>query len=317
MRISIVLATYQGERYIKEQLLSLQNQTQSVDEVLIFDDGSIDNTIFIIRDFINDHNLFHWRLHLNEERLGFKENFKQGLRKSTGDVVFLCDQDDRWKEDKIEKLIAFFARPDVLSIASGFAVINENGSIVGDLCQNLLGTTMRDKELLAIPLSFLLKNNYAQGCTMAVRSQLIDKYMHDDLGCLEHDWSLSLLSSMMDGCYFYNEALVEYRIHGNNVIGLSTEDTAVVRKERTTERLSAIEEEEKRIDFVRQFPELLADQKEVLDHMKEYYTFRRHCLQNRKIVSLAVTSILGKYRKDAVFTATLGDMAYLLKHKRS
>ena len=104
MKISVVMTTYNGEKYIKEQLTSLKNQTRVPDEVLIFDDCSTDNTVTIVRNFIIENPSGNYRLFENKKNKGWRRNFMEGFADAQGDIIFPCDQDDIWFEDKIENM---------------------------------------------------------------------------------------------------------------------------------------------------------------------------------------------------------------------
>ena len=93
-KISVAMTTYNGEKYIEKQLESLRLQTRKIDEVIICDDRSKDNTEKVVTDYINKYNLTGWKFIVNEKNLGFIENFKKSMRLTTGDYIFLADQDD-------------------------------------------------------------------------------------------------------------------------------------------------------------------------------------------------------------------------------
>ena len=106
MKLSIVMTTYNGMEYIKDQLDSIANQKRKADEVLIYDDGSNDGTIEFIENYINNNGLNNtWKLIVNEENKGWRRNFVEGIWSSIGDLVFPCDQDDIWHENKLEKIL--------------------------------------------------------------------------------------------------------------------------------------------------------------------------------------------------------------------
>ena len=103
MKISIVLSTFNGSEYITEQLDTLRNQTRPAEEVLISDDASTDDTVQIIEDYIAKYELDNWLIRKNKENQGWKNNFARLLEDATGDIIFLCDQDDIWHLDKVQK----------------------------------------------------------------------------------------------------------------------------------------------------------------------------------------------------------------------
>lgn len=118
MNISIVMTTYNGQEHIIEQMESIKNQTRTPDEVLIFDDQSSDNTVSIIRNYIEENNLENWVIKINTVNKGWAQNFFDGMREATGDIIFLSDQDDIWTKNKISdmsKVMNDFPEIDVLS----------------------------------------------------------------------------------------------------------------------------------------------------------------------------------------------------------
>ena len=110
MKNSVIMATYNGEKYITEQLDSIRNQTLPPDEVIICDDCSSDNTRTIINEYISKYKLTGWQLYSNEKNIGFFDNFFKALRLSTGDVIYLSDQDDVWDKYKLRTFTIQFEK---------------------------------------------------------------------------------------------------------------------------------------------------------------------------------------------------------------
>ncbi|MCD8291094.1 MAG: glycosyltransferase, partial [Prevotella sp.] len=98
MKVSVCIATYNGEKYIEEQIRSILSQLSDNDEVIISDDGSHDQTLSLIQS-IGDKRI---KIFQNEGRHGFKYNFENTLKKVQGDYIFLCDQDDVWLPNKVQ-----------------------------------------------------------------------------------------------------------------------------------------------------------------------------------------------------------------------
>lgn len=243
LKISVAMTTCNGEKYIKEQLNSVLNQLRRPDEVIITDDVSADGTVEIIRSFIKEHRLTDWKLIINEERLGFKQNFKKAISLTTGDIIFLCDQDDVWCEDKTESLLSLFTKNDrLLAVSSAFTVIDGNGTVsdVGHTGNNHGLICARVKHLLQrIDLKTVMRCNISPGCTSAYRRQVAEKYLETTDGTLPHDYELNLIAAAENGLYFYNAPLIKYRIHGGNTLGLSGKEQT--RLEIAEEKLSAAE----------------------------------------------------------------------------
>lgn len=104
METSVVMATYNGDKFILKQLESIRMQTAPIDEVLIRDDGSKDETETIVNNFIDKYGLENWKFTKNKKNLGWRENFSQLLNEAKGDLIFLSDQDDIWENFKVEKM---------------------------------------------------------------------------------------------------------------------------------------------------------------------------------------------------------------------
>ena len=106
MKISVVMATYQGEKYLREQLDTIRLQTRRADEVILCDDCSGDATVEIAEQYIREYGLeAEWRILVNEKNLGYANNFHRAASLATGEYLFFADQDDLWKPEKIEKMV--------------------------------------------------------------------------------------------------------------------------------------------------------------------------------------------------------------------
>ena len=106
MSVAIVLSTYNGIKYLEEQLDSIRRQTLKPDRVYISDDCSTDDTVKYIKDYICKNGLESWSLSVNETNRGWKANFHQLLKNASEDYIFLADQDDIWIEQKLAKMMA-------------------------------------------------------------------------------------------------------------------------------------------------------------------------------------------------------------------
>ena len=155
MKTSVVVATFNGEKYISQQLQSILDQTVKCDEVIIGDDCSSDNTVRIIESFINNNSLFpSWKLIRNKNNKGFIKNFHDLICEATGEIIFLADQDDLWKEDKVECIKNIFIKDKnhtILSLNTGFRVIDQNGDLINHQQKNAnngqINCIMENKEI--------------------------------------------------------------------------------------------------------------------------------------------------------------------------
>lgn len=220
-KISVALATYNGEKYILQQLDSLKNQTYQIDEIIICDDASTDDTVDIIVNYIHDHQLDHWKLYVNKENLGYKKNFKETLKKTTGDIIFLCDQDDIWELNKVETLVNLFNKHKIIKcINTSFRCINEKNERLNDF--SFIQKDLKENELIQIPFEEIVIKNIAMGCTMALTKDIKQLYLSLSNEMAAHDWELNCIASLFDGLYYLNTCLIQYRIHSNNTTGIDT-----------------------------------------------------------------------------------------------
>ena len=214
MKISVVMCTYNGEKYIFEQLESIYNQIRRPDEVIIQDDRSTDSTVSIINDFIKCHNLdANWCLYVNESNLGWKKNFMTAIKRASGDVIFLSDQDDIWYEDKIKKMsdICQEGSEIDLLVCRHYPFDSDTGERV-KYYQPIFGR----KELEKVVLSGAFAECGRPGCTYAIRGimkQYIDTMWKEEWPHDQFFWCVALAK----GTLFSLEAeLIKFRRHEAN-----------------------------------------------------------------------------------------------------
>ena len=231
--ISVAMATFNGETYIQEQLDSIYNQTRKVDEIIIVDDCSNDLTVQVVEQYILSHKDIDIKLYKNEENLGYKKNFKKAISLCHGDYVFLSDQDDIWKSNKVEDMISIMEKnPNISVLASSFELIDQKG----DVFTVPLDSRMSNNNLLmkkvqtndVVPISFyeLSIRNSFQGCALCLTKKLCARFLECFTEEFVHDWLIVLLASETNSMYFYNAPLFQYRIHDKNAIGLKDVTTS-------------------------------------------------------------------------------------------
>lgn len=222
-RISIVMATYQGEAYIKEQLDSIFHQTLTPDEIIIYDDASTDQTLTIAKQYqFQDEVKVH--IFKQDQTVGYIKNFAKALKMCNGDIIFLCDQDDVWQPNKIEQIISIFHKhPEITCINSSFTYIDDTGKTISkDDSGNNYGMCdqkVKQKDIVQISFEEIMLRNISMGCTMAFRSTVKDLYLKNTNHKSAHDWELNLCAALSNGLYFYNSSLMKYRIHAHNTTG--------------------------------------------------------------------------------------------------
>lgn len=216
VKISVAICTYNGERYIKEQLLSILAQSHSVDEIIISDDHSTDQTLNICKEIL-DHSNVSYQIIVNDPPLKVLKNFKQCFSLCQGDIIFSCDQDDVWEVDKVETIIKHFEeQADIDMIASDATLIDANGEVMNLSLKEGIGFTMDHRNEI---LPALLKTFCITGATMAFRKSFEAQYFYLSKYWLHDGW-LALQAAMNNRFLYLNEKLTRYRLHGNNECGI-------------------------------------------------------------------------------------------------
>ena len=218
MIISVAIATYNGEKFIEKQLKSILNQTEKVDEVIICDDCSTDKTVQICRNFIINNGLSNWRVIVNENNVGYCFNFYNAVKTSTGDVIFLADQDDEWHSDKVEKMVNCLNKyKDITVLASRYDVVDENSQIIKNSGVTYLGTVF-DNSVEYLSVDSFIGCSYIRGFSMCFKSEIKDYLKPIDLkSMLSHDWYICIIGAIIGKTAVLNTKLTDYRFHNNNV----------------------------------------------------------------------------------------------------
>jgi glycosyltransferase involved in cell wall biosynthesis len=225
-KVSVIISTYNGEKYIKQQLDSIYSQSYKPDEVLIFDDKSSDETATIVQNYINVHACQDfWTLIVNESNKGCTRNFLEGALSAKGDIIFYSDQDDIWDKQKIEIMLEPFEDKAALAVCCFLDCIDENG----DKLANQLFALSRPhkiKKIYRLGLYEKMRCAYSPGLCIAFKRELLPevKEMIEKYD-LPHDIPIGTVASLHNGYYCVNKKLVHYRIHGNN---LSAPDTSFI-----------------------------------------------------------------------------------------
>lgn len=222
MKTSVVISTYNGERYLIKQLESIRDQTRPVDEVLIADDCSTDRTPEIAKKFIQDNQLDGWRVEVNEHNKGWRRNFMEAMWRSNGDLVFPCDQDDIWRKDKVEKMARIMENNSHINVlASNWRKFYPNG-------KTEIGPEKNDGRVQQIELY----NNYMlvryPGCAYCVRRQVIDWskcYWEEGY---PHDALLYRLGLFSHSLYEIHDDLFSWRMHDDSAFALEAKDLKTI-----------------------------------------------------------------------------------------
>jgi glycosyltransferase involved in cell wall biosynthesis len=220
LRTSIVIATHNGERFILEQLRSLENQTLKPYEIIVSDDSSKDRTETIVSQFAHSSDI-PVRIYKNVLPLGFADNFLTGAQYASGELIAFCDQDDVWRSNKIFACANAFRDENVVLTVHAARLIDENNRPVGHFDQGIQHDCLRN------PLSFAPWGVFF-GFSMVFRRELLTVIPNNQRGVdyitgkhrLAHDRWILYLANMLGYTRQIPDELVDYRQHGGNLFGV-------------------------------------------------------------------------------------------------
>lgn len=201
---TICMATYNGEKYIKEQLESILLQINENDEIIISDDGSTDNTLAIING-IGDKRI---KLYINEKEKGYTKNFENALEKANGDIIFLSDQDDVWIRNKVEIMTKQLNFYDF--VVSDCYMTDEKLNVICD-------SHFKKYHTKSGFINNLLFPRYVGSC-MAFNRKVLKKCLPfpKNQKYTPHDYWISLISELCFRTKKLDEKLMYYRRHDKN-----------------------------------------------------------------------------------------------------
>lgn len=217
MKVSVAMATYNGAEYIKDQLDSILKQTRAVDEVMICDDCSKDQTVAIVTEFIRENQLQNkWRIEVNEANLGFGSNFIQVVMKTTGDLILFCDQDDIWVEDRVEVMSSIMEQnPKILMLGSEYEPFASTADAYQASPKDL-AKFKNDRSLEHLKLQTKTIFIGYLGCSMCIRRIFLDQIMPYWFEGWAHDEFVWKLALCLDGAYIYHGVTLRRRLHSAN-----------------------------------------------------------------------------------------------------
>ncbi|TDB68961.1 glycosyltransferase family 2 protein [Arundinibacter roseus] len=229
--ISVALCTYNGENYLPEQLESILQQSLPIDEIVVCDDGSTDGTLVLLQKFASQVN-FPIRIVQNETNLGSTRNFEKCLSLCSGEIIFLCDQDDVWRVDKVEKQVDYLqTHPEIDAVFSNAQVINDDSQPTGStIWQEVEFTESSQRRWKAGKAHEILFGGFVvTGATLALRRSCLARLTPFPLHIptLIHDAWIALALSLEKKIDFIAEPLISYRMHASQQVGFGAKTDPV------------------------------------------------------------------------------------------
>ena len=270
--VHILLATYNGEAYIRSMIHSLLNQDYSDFHIILSDDHSSDNTLRILEEYATNYpnQITHYR---SGQRFGCAQKHFMHLLNTFHDAPYImfCDQDDIWHADKISKTLAEMHKIETDQATP--CMVHTDLRVVDTDLNELAPSFCHHSAINGKRLSFhhLLVQNVVTGCTMMINRALAKLVclQYDDNAMLMHDWWIAILASARGKTAFLDCATIDYRQHGNNSVGAKNIHSLSYLCKRLTSKSmrQVLRDAAKQAEaFRRCYRDLLtADQLEVLD----------------------------------------------------
>lgn len=286
---SVVLCTYNGAQYIVEQLQSIIEQTIKPNQIVISDDHSTDNTMEIIKQFIDTNREQKIEFVLTDnppENRGVTGNFENGIKHANGEIIFLSDQDDVWHKEKIASVMSVFNSHEDANVVvhnaqflkkstEGFDVENLffyglQSKAIGDY----LNKDNVKKLLRSDFLNLVLQTPLINGMCMAIKNDYAHSIMPFPKKSIHDHW-IAVCAIADDSLYAVNQCLAYYRIHDKNVCGIA--EVNIKRKSFVSKMkeydVNSQKSIQERFFWSRRVLEFLKDSKELIDADNQAYYF--------------------------------------------
>ncbi len=210
--ISVAMTTYNGEKFLREQIDSILNQTHKDIELVICDDGSTDSTREILKEYeAKDKRV---RIFFNETNLGFKKNFEKAASLCNGDYIAFSDQDDVWELTKIQDSIEHIGSNKLL--CTDALEVDTNLTSLDYTLRESMGLKELPKDYIELQKN-LIHHTFVQGATILATSEFIKSNLPFPDEIQFHDWYFGVLAAVNKSLVYLNKPTIKYRQHGKNI----------------------------------------------------------------------------------------------------
>lgn len=322
--VSVAMCTYNGARFIEEQIKSIINQSVLIDELIVCDDGSTDATIPLVTK-ITENAPFPVKIHVNKKNIGSTRNFEQCLKMCTGDVIVLTDQDDIWHKDRVKIQLDWLQKhPEKDAVFSNADVINDDSETQNSTIWERIEFTpaQREKWLSGKAYEILFDGFVVTGATVAIRKSAVDFLVPfpEHIPLLIHDAWIALILALYDKIGFVEDRLIQYRIHTTQQVGFGKVAKKITlgnrwqrdRQEKLTPIISKASRLNAIFEVLERFPDINPKKLVPLKDRIEHFQVRASLPSNRLLRVKPIISeiVAGQYfysSKDWWFPA-LGDL---------
>ena len=241
MDVSVAMCTYNGERFLEAQLAGIAGQTKLPCELVICDDGSTDRTTEVIQAFARSVS-FPVRFSRNPVNLGSTKNFEQAMGLCKGELIALCDQDDLWMPEKLERMSSILERePKVAGVFSNATLIDDSGNNVEGTLWGLSEFSLEhEREFAEDPVFFLIHRPLVTGAAFVFRSSFVREVVPIPPELIHDEWCALILATLAS-IQPINQFLISYRIHTAQQVGFrktSVREAVRLQKQERVARLS-------------------------------------------------------------------------------
>ena len=232
-KIDILMAVYNGEKYLIEQLDSILNQTYQEFNLIISDDCSTDCSMKILSEYQKKDGRIV--IIKQEKNLGYVKNFEFLLTKVTNEFFMLSDQDDVWNSDKVEISLKKIKEEELMLVHTDLEVVDKDLKNINNSMIRLIN--MHTKATKYNDYRSVFLDNCITGCTIIANSEVINKCLPIPEKPMVHDWWVGLIASSIGKIGFIDKPTIKYRQHGNNLIGINSKKQYKTMKEYREYRL--------------------------------------------------------------------------------
>lgn len=223
LRVSVALCTYNGAGHVAEQLEGILTGTRAIDQLVISDDRSTDDTVRVARETVAALGSpgLEFSVIFNQSTRAVTKNFEQAVAACTGDIIVLSDQDDIWHEDRLEAALAqFAARPELTLLHADADLVDATGHSLGLTLFDALAVSAAERADVHSGRAFdaLLRRNLVTGATTAFRRELLDEALPFPSEWVHDEW-LAAIAAATGTVDLLEQPLIDYRQHGGNQIG--------------------------------------------------------------------------------------------------
>lgn len=284
MTVGIVMAAYNSEKFIGEQLDSILSGTYQDIHIYVRDDGSTDNTVSIVKEYEQKYPC-KVQLVENKQNGGLVKNFLTGVMEAKENYIMFSDHDDVWLPDKVKVTLEAMQEAEASEGEQPIVVFTDNTIVDGDL--KPLGASFYERshfDFNQMGLSYMLMENKLIGCTMMINRSLAEKIKVLPDHARVHDWWIALIAAAFGKIVFVNEQTMLYRQHGSNVIGNRSFSKYVTdaAKSLKKQKEKILQTEKQAEDFLKIYEaELSVEQKKLVAdfaHLEQYSFFKRKIL---------------------------------------